>query len=587
MAKMIPARLPKRASEAEKKMFEKLKDLPDDYVIMYSLGLSKHIKKIQGEIDFVIICKKGILCLEIKGGKVTRENGIWNIEARNGHKNKIENPFSQVSDNMYSLRNYLIEKMINDFYKENILFSCAVVIPDTYFETEGPDINSNEIIDAKKLREYEIEELIDNVFVYYNKKYQAKYLQSKTNLTKSMIDKITIILRGNLGYAKRLSSDLEETQRALIELTEEQKDILDKMIENGRIIIKGTGGTGKTVLLYEQTLRLASLGYKVIFVCYNKSLSQYLNNILSNLNDELKENIKISTLHAYMLEQIKMAQTEYEIKNTEEYFKEELPQCFLQVNNEKYDVMLIDEAQDILNHTYIKCLEKILKGGLKDGSWYMCIDEKQNLYNNTELQELLDYIKNEIRPTITRLTKNCRNTKQISTFNYELTNIEQSTNQSIYGNDVQKIAYKYNNNQQDEVRNIVKNLKSQGIRNSEIAILSKKPYKFSVFEGRNFLKDMSTQIELVGEYNNKETINEYIKFSTIRKFKGLESKVVILCDVDSVNDEESRMLNYVAVSRAKTLLYVLYREGLLLCAVDGRINDDIEKFIDEILPKKL
>lgn len=580
---MIPEQLPKKASYAEKKVFKKLKKLPDDYIVIYSLGLSKHIKKIQGEIDFVIICKRGILCLEVKGGKVTRENGIWNVEARNGHKNQIENPFLQASDNMYSLRNYLIEKMKNEFYKENILFACAVVIPDTYFEAEGPDINSNELINTKKLKEYDIKEFIYNVFLYYNEKYQAKYLQSKTNLTKTMIDKITIILRGNLGYAKSLSFDLEETLRTLIELTEEQKEILDKMIENDRIIIKGTGGTGKTVLLYEQTLRLAALGYKVIFVCYNKSLSQYLNNMLGNLNNTIKENIRISTLHAYMLEQLKMAQTEYAIKNTEEYFKEEVPQDFLQINNEKYDVMLIDEAQDILNSTYVKCLEKILNGGLKDGSWYMCVDEKQNLYNNTELQELLHYIKNEIRPTITRLTKNCRNTKQISNFNYELTNIEQSTNENIYGNDVQKITYRYNNNQQDEVRNIIKNLQSQGIRNSEVVILSKRPYKYSVFEGRNFLEDMSTKIEIIGEYNNRENTNEYIRFSTIRKFKGLECNVVILCDVDSVNDEESRMLNYVAVSRAKTLLYVLYKEGVSLHAIDKSVNNDIEKLVDQLL----
>ena len=37
---MIPEQLSTKCSDAEKKVFEKLRDLPDDYVVMYSLGLS-------------------------------------------------------------------------------------------------------------------------------------------------------------------------------------------------------------------------------------------------------------------------------------------------------------------------------------------------------------------------------------------------------------------------------------------------------------------------------------------------------------------------------------------------------------------
>ena len=49
-----------------------------------------------------------------------------------------------------------------------------------------------------------------------------------------------------------------------------------------------------------------------------------------------------------------------------------------------------------------------------------------------------------------------------------------------------------------------------------------------------------------------------LRFSTISAFKGLESKVVVLIDVDGFSDNALRMLNYVAVSRASTLLYILY-----------------------------
>jgi superfamily I DNA/RNA helicase len=52
--------------------------------------------------------------------------------------------------------------------------------------------------------------------------------------------------------------------------------------------------------------------------------------------------------------------------------------------------------------------------------------------------------------------------------------------------------------------------------------------------------------------------NHEIRFSTISSFKGLESKVVILCDVDSFTDSRAKMLNYIAISRACSLLYILY-----------------------------
>ena len=79
----------------------------------------------------------------------------------------------------------------------------------------------------------------------------------------------------------------------------------------------------------------------------------------------------------------------------------------------------------------------------------------------------------------------------------------------------------------------------------------------------------------MGEYN--KNVGDYVKFSTIRKFKGLESKVVILCDVDDINSEKSRNLNYVAVSRAKTLLYVLHKSGVYLQAVNNNVEDILNK----------
>ena len=55
---------------------------------------------------------------------------------------------------------------------------------------------------------------------------------------------------------------------------------------------------------------------------------------------------------------------------------------------------------------------------------------------------------------------------------------------------------------------------------------------------------------------------EHLKFSTIHSFKGLESNVVILTDLDDTESNYSRLINYTAVSRAKILLHVLYNKNI-------------------------
>ena len=89
MAKMIPKIISDSASSAEKKVFYELEKLDDNYIVFHSLNLPEHLDKVKGEIDFVVICKYGILCLEVKGGYVERTDGIWKFTDRNGNRSLL------------------------------------------------------------------------------------------------------------------------------------------------------------------------------------------------------------------------------------------------------------------------------------------------------------------------------------------------------------------------------------------------------------------------------------------------------------------------------------------------------------------
>ena len=115
MVKLIPEVLaPEIKSSAEKRLFIVFRDHESEqkYVILHSLGIAEHNNKIFGEIDFVVICADGVLCLEVKGGDVSRTGGIWEFSNRYGVRSyKNEGPFQQAQGNMHSLRNYLIKRL--------------------------------------------------------------------------------------------------------------------------------------------------------------------------------------------------------------------------------------------------------------------------------------------------------------------------------------------------------------------------------------------------------------------------------------------------------------------------------------------
>jgi len=72
-------------SNAEKKMYDILQQLNmKNAYVLHSLGLPKHQSKIYGEIDFVVVCERGIACLEIKGGRVECREGKWLFTDRYG-----------------------------------------------------------------------------------------------------------------------------------------------------------------------------------------------------------------------------------------------------------------------------------------------------------------------------------------------------------------------------------------------------------------------------------------------------------------------------------------------------------------------
>jgi len=568
MARMIPPFYDDRLdlSHGEKKIFEQFKKLDDEYVVLHSLGIAQHIEKVFSEIDFVILCSQGILCLEVKGGFVQRRDGVWFSVNRYGKEYELkECPFKQSISAMYSLQRYLQKQFSSDSTIKRCQFACGVSFPDMPFNQKGPDIINEVVLDADG-PVAGLENYIKQVFNYWRNQTREKHCFEGRKLPPDRINKIVNLLRGDFGFIPSLSYIIEKTEEKLLALTKEQFDRLAIANENPRIILKGVAGTGKTLLSFEYARRFASKGESVLYLCFNRNLSSYLQWILSGDETEVRSNLKISTFHGHISSELKNNNyyLDYEGDNRDYYYHVTLPEAFTEIGSyseriNKYDRLVIDEGQDLLKCEYVMCFDSLINGGLLKGKWNIAYDPNQNIYND-ELEEGLEVI-NQYAPVILKLDTNCRNTKPVVTYNTLVTGISPAKYFRVDGEKVNVESYEDFSDQRRKVLKKVKRLVGQGVNPGSICLLSRFQFKNSCLRGENIFNNFCA-LQDITDIDPRYYSSNSIKFSTIHSFKGLEAAVVFVLDIESIVEQEDRHLNYVAFSRAKSLLCFFYNKSV-------------------------
>src|SRR4051812_37627931 len=100
-------------SSAERELFRRIRaEVTDDWIVLHSVGLGSHRYKPWAEIDFVLIGPPGVFCLEVKGGRIRREDGRWHFIDKDGNVAvKQQGPFEQVGSASAALRAHLIKRL--------------------------------------------------------------------------------------------------------------------------------------------------------------------------------------------------------------------------------------------------------------------------------------------------------------------------------------------------------------------------------------------------------------------------------------------------------------------------------------------
>lgn len=221
-------------------------------------------------------------------------------------------------------------------------------------------------------------------------------------------------------------------------------------------------------------------------------------------------------------------------------------------SDDKFDVIIIDEAQDILNARFRPLLEESVFDGLAHGQWYAFGDmDAQKIYDQTDS---IDYVKNEIRDVpIFPLTRNCRNIIQIGHFAEGLLPAKPKWSSFLRNEshpDPKLIKIDPNQDMTPLLDKIIENCKQIGFSFDDIAVLS----PLEIGEPQNIFTESKfvTKFVVGGKKPGK------ISFTSISKFKGLESPCVILLDLEQLSNWSNRDdLLYVALTRATDKLVIL------------------------------
>ena len=551
---MIPVQPgPATKSSAEVRLFNRIRDeLGNDWTVLHSVGLAGHATKRWAEADFVLIGPQGVYCIEVKGGRVAREGGAWQFTNRADQVNeKTEGPFAQAGGGEAALRRHLQEQHLERVGQGRIAIGWGVAFPDIRFEVAGPDIDREVVYDARD-QDSSFAKYVSRLSGRWYRRLEDLWGYRPTDLRSVDVGRIVAAIRPDFDLRPGLRQLADSAARELIRLTDEQCRILDSLQEASRVVVKGSAGTGKTLLAVAECERLARLGQRTVLVCFNVRLAAWLRHLLAQVPQ-----VEVSHFHGLARDLIAAAGRTQDLPDADDSYLNEIaiPELAFDVvvggpSEARYDALLVDEAQDLMRDEYLAVLSALLRGGLENGCWRFFLDPKQNAFGGLLPAGLRTLERLGAFPF--RLTRNCRNTEPIATMTALLAGVELEETLACEGPKVEEIEYADRPDQRRKLERVLNRLLGDRFPPNVITVLSRYRREHSCLSEP--LPGVGPKIEddWHGEQGGKG-----IGFATVSGFKGLENDVIVLIDVDDLATPEGLRAVYLGASRARTVLVVL------------------------------
>lgn len=530
-------------------MFDRIrKGLSNEWTALHSLGIAHHKSKPWAEIDFVLIGPPGVICLEVKGGRIGREAGEWVFTDRAGNRNrKREGPFEQVGSASSALHNW-VRSNVDGLGSHFVAY--AVATPDTQWRVKGPDIEPKLVYDETHA-DAPFEDFIARVVAHWRGLVSDRIGLSSDPIDEATQTRIVDSLRGDFDLRPSIRARVRNVNQDLLSLTKEQYRVLDGLTENRRVLVRGVAGTGKTLLAIEEADRAVKDGKRVALLCSSRRLGEHLSKAGTG-------SAYVGHLHGLMKDVVRRSERTSQLPDADRsdlltlFYPEQTLEGLADLEElGTVDVLVVDEAQDLLQTSYLDVFDGLLDGGLARGTWRFFLDPVQNIFDvmhTPTLQRVMGHA-----PAQFTLTVNCRNTQEIAVHTSLLSDVELPAVLQVEGEKVDQEWYSDDRDLRRQVSRHVNRLLGGGLAPEDIAILG--PYRLEYSALSDGLIDTAYPIS-----EELDDEGRSILYSSISGFKGLEADAVIVIEVGDLLSKESRSALYVGTSRARALLSVFTNE---------------------------
>lgn len=542
---MFPERAPEDKPFGERTVHEQLRlGLDDQFTVFYSVAWHGRGQHADGEADFLVAHPSlGLLVIEVKGGsEITFDaaSGEWYTLSK-GERKRIKDPFEQAKGNKYAL----LDEITADVRwpaRRTCQIGYAVIFPDAV-PAENVLARAKAEITFDRRHMSDLASRIVSCMVHWRE------VDPRDKLGADGVEAL-VKMFGASKWQVTLTDILEQDERRIIDLTEQQFGLLDLLSRRRRVAISGCAGSGKTVLAFEKARRLAESGRRVLLTCFNRNLAGYLRE-----SRAIPRTLDIVHFHGLCVDAVRSGGIQPPADRAEgERYIEWLPDGLLEAlsaSPSRYDAIVVDEGQDFARAWY-DVLEMMLADG-PDGQFYAFYDDNQRLYSDGVIPDWLG----EPYP----LTRDCRNTNQIGRVVRGLYSGPEISLSGIEGRDVVFVSYADNAGESTvlaRVDEVLGQLRKAGAKVSDVVVLSPRR------DGPVWSRRDYGRWRLYSEYE----VDGDLYYSTIHGFKGQESRVVILVELEAAGmpgDDWKGLeeLLYVGCSRPTTQLVVVAAETIV------------------------
>lgn len=522
-------------------------------------------KQAEIQIDFFLVCEKGAIVVEVKGGKVGMIEGEYYYEVNHQRLFMNRSPFVQARDYMQAL---IDSRIIN---RTQIYIDTVCAFPHSTLEhtTDNPIADLGYKLWSRSKQEDADISFADFCIDVLN----ADRERCSKPFYDLYPDEVEIAISSLLNtFEDRARNPYSEhsIQSILARLQIDNLSVFNSLQKNDRLFIEGGPGTGKTTIAKAYIDKYHTL--RGLYLCWNKLLESSFRYYLGQqgfVNCEVHQFAsfvhKIENklgMHLTSIEDISSGKAMTHVKNLTSMLRS-LPDFH------PYDYIIVDEAQDTLDKGVshiINGLSAVTADGIATGRYLVFYDIEQGYHYTSDLSEqmvqdlypagahfLLDV--NRRVPTNKEIVSFANSLLSDSPVSDVITNIEDSNYDSI-----KVFHFEGAKSLIRHINTIKKEVKVSGAQWDDFVVLADSSTKHQQSGGGESLYDRIATIDGIKDLtpHNICVDTGELPFTSILTYKGLECKHVVL--VINYRAKVDKLELYVGMTRAIVDLQILILE---------------------------